>query len=194
MSVSLEYLGNSHPGSEGWCFAFQLAGQHKVIPVWATGPEADLAAAITRDVDDGQRHAIISLIDLLEELGGVTVVELVSSHEGSFVFDVTAATGHTFEVSPVNAVVIASHFKVSPVVEEDVAAQVAVFATPDDLREYLDVEYATPADDAGVDPNITAEAPRESSQDSQVDADFEELVRGLDMGDFDLDDGGSGEK
>ena len=81
------------------CMSLQPEGQHRVVTIWAGGPEATVAMAYIQDASDGKRRAIDGLIDLLDELGGVSSIEAVTYHEGAFIFDVTSAAGQSVELA-----------------------------------------------------------------------------------------------
>lgn len=187
-TVKLHTLGVRIVPPENFvCIALQPEGQEKVVPIWTAGPEALVAAAFFKEWDDGKRRAIDVLLEVLDSLGGVTTVEIVSHHEGAFIFDVTAQNGLTVEMAATDAVVVAHHFGVDITIDEDKLAQVAIYATPEDLEEYLGVALITPAADEEKDGDDGA-LPTSASGDAQADADFEAMMRRMWEGGDDLPD------
>lgn len=168
------------------CMSLQPEGQHRVVPIWAGGPEATVAMACIQDASDGKRRAIDGLIDLLDELGGVSSIEAVTYHEGAFIFDVTSAAGQSVELSATDALVLSHHYDVPVDMDEDLVAQVAIYAAPEDLDEYLGVAYVTPVAETPVNDVTDGAKDTSASGDPQADADFEAMMRDLGMDERDF--------
>lgn len=185
--VPLYLLGiNPVEPEEFVCMVFQAGGLPRVVPIWSQGSEAMVAKSYVNATQAVKRRAVDALIELLDSVGGVETVEVVSYQEGVFVFGVTAASGQSVEVCAADAVIIAHNYDLAIVIDSDLLARVAVFSTPEDTKEYLGVEFSTPV--AGLDgKGVTTETSGISaSGDPQADADFEAMMRslGMDDGDF----------
>ena len=80
------------------------------------------------------------------------------------------------------------------VAESALLAQVSVFASEDDIKEYFDLELPTPTQDWEDSDASSAEESTSASGNAQADADFEEMMRSLGMDESDFHTGEEDEK
>lgn len=187
--VPLYLLGINPVAPENYvCMVFQAGGLARVVPIWSQSPEAMVAKSYVQATTGVKRRAVDALIELFDSLGGVETVEVVSYHEGVFVFRVTATTGQSVEVSATDAIIIAHHYDLAIVIDSDLLARVAVFSIPEDVKEYLGVEFSTPAGDTDCETATAEFSETSASGDPQADADFEAMMRSLGMDDDDFPD------
>lgn len=84
---------------------------------------------------------------------------------------------------------VADHFKVPIVAESALLAQVSVFASEEDIKEYFDLELATPTEEGRDSDANSAGESTSASGNAQADADFEEMMRSLGMDESDFHTG-----
>ncbi len=189
-TTSLHLMGIGPVGPEEFfCIALQPAGVYKVVPMWVGEEEGREALAFVSGLDITKRGATETLIDLLESLGGVDGVTVVSYHQGEFILEISCTNGSSVECNPAVGVVVAHHFVLDIEISAEILAQVATYASPEDVEEYFGMEYATP-EAKPEKPAQGGAAETSASGDSLADADFEAMMRSLGVDESDLDYGG----
>lgn len=172
---------------EFFCAVLRVSTTGKIIPVWMSPIEGGKLAARHQGFSPRRPDTHDLLINVLEEQsGGVEDITISSYYEGVFIADVQTASGEVLDVRLSDALVLAEYFEVPVMIDSELANSVAVFASKDDLLEYLDLDLPTPdgvTDDDGHPERAESES---ASGNAQADADFSEMMRSLGMSEEDF--------
>ncbi|MCG7463418.1 bifunctional nuclease family protein [Corynebacterium tuberculostearicum] len=193
--VSLEFHGIHQVGPEDdVCALLRWPEENRLIPVWISPIEGmQLAAAL-----DGHQpnrptsHDLIS--EVLEGTGGVEAIEIANYHQGTFMVDIKAPNGEVYDSRLSDALAVSEYFNVPISAEADLLAQVSVYASDADVKEYFDLEISTPGAGDDVQTCENSEFSTSASGNAQADADFEAMMRSLGMDEKDFLSGDDDEK
>lgn len=193
--VSLEFHGIHQVGPEDdVCALLRWPEENRLIPVWISPIEGmQLAAAL-----DGHQpnrptsHDLIS--EVLEGTGGVEAIEIANYHQGTFMVDIKAPNGEVYDSRLSDALAVSEYFNVPISAEADLLAQVSVYASDADVKEYFDLEISTPGAADDVQTSENSESSTSASGNAQADADFEAMMRSLGMDEKDFLSGDDDEK
>ena len=193
--VSLEFHGIHQVGPEDdVCALLRWPEENRLIPVWISPIEGmQLAAAL--DGHQPNRPTSHDLIcEVLEGSGGVEAIEIANYHQGTFMVDIKAPNGEVYDSRLSDALAVSAYFNVPISAEADLLAQVSVYASDADMKEYFDLEISTPGvgDNAQTSENL--ESSTSASGNAQADADFEAMMRSLGMEETDFLSGDDDEK
>ena len=193
--VSLEFHGIHQVGPEDdVCAVLRWPEENRLIPVWISPIEGmQLAAAL--DGHQPNRPTSHDLIcEVLEGSGGVEAIEIANYHQGTFMVDIKAPNGEVYDSRLSDALAVSAYFNVPISAEADLLAQVSVYASDADMKEYFDLEISTPGvgDNAQTSENL--ESSTSASGNAQADADFEAMMRSLGMEETDFLSGDDDEK
>lgn len=193
--VSLEFHGIHQVGPEDdVCALLRWPEENRLIPVWISPIEGmQLAAAL-----DGHQpnrptsHDLIS--EVLEGTGGVEAIEIANYHQGTFMVDIKAPNGEVYDSRLSDALAVSEYFNVPISAEADLLAQVSVYASDADVKEYFDLEISTPAAGDNLSTSENNDSSTSASGNAQADADFEAMMRSLGMDEKDFLSGDDDEK
>ena len=193
--VSLEFHGIHQVGPEDdVCALLRWPEENRLIPVWISPIEGmQLAAAL-----DGHQpnrptsHDLIS--EVLEGTGGVEAIEIANYHQGTFMVDIKAPNGEVYDSRLSDALAVSEYFNVPISAEADLLAQVSVYASDADVKEYFDLEISTPAAGDNLSTSENNDSSTSASGNAQADADFEAMMRSLGMDEKDFLSGDDEEK
>ena len=193
--VSLEFHGIHQVGPEDdVCAVLRWPEENRLIPVWISPIEGmQLAAAL-----DGHQpnrptsHDLIS--EVLEGTGGVEAIEIANYHQGTFMVDIKAPNGEVYDSRLSDALAVSEYFNVPISAEADLLAQVSVYASDADVKEYFDLEISTPAAGDNLSTSENNDSSTSASGNAQADADFEAMMRSLGMDEKDFLSGDDDEK
>ena len=193
--VSLEFHGIHQVGPEDdVCALLRWPEENRLIPVWISPIEGmQLAAAL-----DGHQpnrptsHDLIS--EVLEGTGGVEAIEIANYHQGTFMVDIKAPNGEVYDSRLIDALAVSEYFNVPISAEADLLAQVSVYASDADVKEYFDLEISTRGAGDDVQTSENSESSTSASGNAQADADFEAMMRSLGMDEKDFLSGDDDEK
>ena len=193
--VSLEFHGIHQVGPEDdVCAVLRWPEENRLIPVWISPIEGmQLAAAL-----DGHQpnrptsHDLIS--EVLEGTGGVEAIEIANYHQGTFMVDIKAPNGEVYDSRLSDALAVSEYFNVPISAEADLLAQVSVYASDADVKEYFDLEISTPAAGDNLSTSENNDSSTSASGNAQADADFEAMMRSLGMEEKDFLSGDDDEK
>ena len=193
--VSLEFHGIHQVGPEDdVCALLRWPEENRLIPVWISPIEGmQLAAAL-----DGHQpnrptsHDLIS--EVLEGTGGVEAIEIANYHQGTFMVDIKAPNGEVYDSRLSDALAVSEYFNVPISAEADLLAQVSVYASDSDVKEYFDLEISTPGAGDDVQTRENNDSSTSASGNAQADADFEAMMRSLGMEEKDFLSGDDDEK
>ena len=193
--VSLEFHGIHQVGPEDdVCALLRWPEENRLIPVWISPIEGmQLAAAL-----DGHQpnrptsHDLIS--EVLEGTGGVEAIEIANYHQGTFMVDIKAPNGEVYDSRLSDALAVSEYFNVPISAEADLLAQVSVYASDADVKEYFDLEISTPAAADNLSTSENNDSSTSASGNAQADADFEAMMRSLGMDEKDFLSGDDDEK
>lgn len=188
--VTLEFHGIHQLGPEDdVCALLRWPEENRLIPVWISAVDGFQLAAVFSD----QRHNRPTTRDLfcevVESIGGVESIEIVNHHHGIFMVDIHTAHGEVFDARLSDALAVAEYFKVPIVAESALLAQVSVYASEEDLKEYFGLALAAPIQDAHDSDATSVREDTSASGNPQADADFEEMMRSLGMDESDFHTG-----
>ncbi|MDK8471217.1 bifunctional nuclease family protein [Corynebacterium accolens] len=187
--VTLEFHGIHQLGPEDdVCALLRWPQENRLIPVWLSAVDGIQLAAVFTDQRPNRPTTHDLLCEVLEAAGGVEAIEIVNHHQGTFMVDIHTAQGEVLDARLSDALAIAEHFKVPIVAESALLAQVSVFASEEDIKEYFDLELPTPTQDARDSDASSVGESTSASGNAQADADFEQMMRslGMDESDFDM--------
>ena len=193
--VSLEFHGIHQVGPEDdVCAVLRWPEENRLIPVWISPIEGmQLAAAL--DGHQPNRPTSHDLIcEVLEGTGGVDAIEIANYHQGTFMVDIKAPNGEVYDSRLSDALAVSEYFNVPISVEADLLAQVSVYASDADVKEYFDLEISTPGAGDDVQTCENSEFSTSASGNAQADADFEAMMRSLGMDEKDFLSGDDDEK
>ena len=193
--VSLEFHGIHQVGPEDdVCAVLRWPEENRLIPVWISPIEGmQLAAAL--DGHQPNRPTSHDLIcEVLEGTGGVDAIEIANYHQGTFMVDIKAPNGEVYDSRLSDALAVSEYFNVPISAEADLLAQVSVYASDADVKEYFDLEISTPGAGDDVQTCENSEFSTSASGNAQADADFEAMMRSLGMDEKDFLSGDDDEK
>ena len=193
--VTLEFHGIHQVGPEDdVCALLRWPEENRLIPVWISPIEGMQLAAVL----DGHQpnrptsHDLIS--EVLEGTGGVEAIEIANYHQGTFMVDIKAPNGEVYDSRLSDALAVSEYFNVPISAEADLLAQVSVYASDADVKEYFDLEISTPGAADDVQTSENSESSTSASGNAQADADFEAMMRSLGMDEKDFLSGDDDEK
>lgn len=188
--VTLEFHGIHQLGPEDdFCALLRWPEENRLIPVWLSAVDGIQLAGVFADPRPNRPTSHDLLCEVLEAAGGVDAIEIVNHHQGAFMVDIQTAQGEVFDARVSDALAVADHFKVPIVAESALLAQVSVFASEEDIKEYFDLELPTPTQDGRDSDDTSAGESTSASGNAQADADFEEMMRSLGMDESDFHTG-----
>ena len=193
--VSLEFHGIHQVGPEDdVCAVLRWPEENRLIPVWISPIEGmQLAAAL--DGHQPNRPTSHDLIcEVLEGTGGVEAIEIANYHQGTFMVDIKAPNGEGYDSRLIDALAVSEYFNVPISAEADLLAQVSVYASDADVKEYFDLEISTPAAADNLSTSENNDSSTSASGNAQADADFEAMMRSLGMEEKDFLSGDDDEK
>ena len=193
--VSLEFHGIHQVGPEDdVCAVLRWPEENRLIPVWISPIEGmQLAAAL--DGHQPNRPTSHDLIcEVLEGTGGVDAIEIANYHQGTFMVDIKAPNGEVYDSRLSDALAVSEYFNVPISAEADLLAQVSVYASDADVKEYFDLEISTPAAGDNLSASENNDSSTSASGNAQADADFEAMMRSLGMDEKDFLSGDDDEK
>ena len=193
--VSLEFHGIHQVGPEDdVCAVLRWPEENRLIPVWISPIEGmQLAAAL--DGHQPNRPTSHDLIcEVLEGTGGVEAIEIANYHQGTFMVDIKAPNGEVYDSRLSDALAVSAYFNVPISAEADLLAQVSVYASDADVKEYFDLEISTPGAGDDVQTRESNDSSTSASGNAQADADFEAMMRSLGMEEKDFLSGDDDEK
>ena len=193
--VSLEFHGIHQVGPEDdVCAVLRWPEENRLIPVWISPIEGmQLAAAL--DGHQPNRPTSHDLIcEVLEGTGGVEAIEIANYHQGTFMVDIKAPNGEVYDSRLSDALAVSEYFNVPISAEADLLAQVSVYASDADVKEYFDLEISTPAAADNLSTSENNDSSTSASGNAQADADFEAMMRSLGMDEKDFLSGDDDEK
>ncbi|GAA4801396.1 bifunctional nuclease family protein [Corynebacterium canis] len=147
--IPVKYHGVHTLGPENfYCALLLWKEKNRVIPIWISQRDAELLEAR----DAGYQTRRPGTHDLLAEsltrlTNGVAQVNIVSYFEGVFIASIVTNDGQELDARPVDALILAQLLNLPVAVDEEVAAQTAVFLVDSDLQDYLDIEPSDIFDD-----------------------------------------------
>ncbi|WP_448855765.1 bifunctional nuclease domain-containing protein [Corynebacterium camporealensis] len=175
--VSLEFHGIHDMPPEGdLCALFRWVEGDRILPIWLSPDDGAYTQAKLQGYNSKRPAAIDVLIDLIEELGGVTSIRIVHQYEGAFMVDIAVASGQVLDSRMSDALIVADYFDQQIQIVPDVLQSTAVFLTPEDLEEYFQLQFE-PADTDEDD---------DQPHDAAKDEDFAEMMRSLGMSEEEL--------
>ena len=193
--VSLEFHGIHQVGPEDdVCAVLRWPEENRLIPVWISPIEGmQLAAAL--DGHQPNRPTSHDLIcEVLEGTGGVDAIEIANYHQGTFMVDIKAPNGEVYDSRLSDALAVSEYFNVPISAEADLLAQVSVYASDADVKEYFDLEISPPAAGDNLSTSENNDSSTSASGNAQADADFEAMMRSLGMDEKDFLSGDDDEK
>lgn len=193
--VSLEFHGIHQVGPEDdVCAVLRWPEENRLIPVWISPIEGmQLAAAL--DGHQPNRPTSHDLIcEVLEGTGGVDAIEIANYHQGTFMVDIKAPNGEVYDSRLSDALAVSEYFNVPISAEADLLAQVSVYASDADVKEYFDLEISTPAAGDNLSTSENNDSSTSASGNAQADADFEAMMRSLGIDEKDFLSGDDDEK
>ena len=193
--VSLEFHGIHQVGPEDdVCAVLRWPEENRLIPVWISPIEGmQLAAAL--DGHQPNRPTSHDLIcEVLEGTGGVEAIEIANYHQGTFMVDIKAPNGEVYDSRLIDALAVSEYFNVPISAEADLLAQVSVYASDADVKEYFDLEISTPGAGDNLPASENNDSSTSASGNAQADADFEAMMRSLGMEEKDFLSGDDDEK
>lgn len=193
--VSLEFHGIHQVGPEDdVCALLRWPEENRLIPVWISPIEGmQLAAAL--DGHQPNRPTSHDLIcEVLEGTGGVEAIEIANYHQGTFMVDIKAPNGEVYDSRLSDALAVSAYFNVPISAEADLLAQVSVYASDADVKEYFDLEISTHASGDNLPASENNDSSTSASGNAQADADFEAMMRSLGMEEKDFLSGDDDEK
>ncbi|MBS5996835.1 bifunctional nuclease family protein [Corynebacterium sp.] len=193
--VSLEFHGIHQVGPEDdVCAVLRWPEENRLIPVWISPIEGmQLAAAL--DGHQPNRPTSHDLIcEVLEGTGGVEAIEIANYHQGTFMVDIKAPNGEVYDSRLSDALAVSEYFRVPISAEADLLAQVSVYASDADVKEYFDLEISTQAAGDNLPASENNDSSTSASGNAQADADFEAMMRSLGMEEKDFLSGDDDEK
>ena len=108
--------------------------------------------------------------------------------------DIKAPNGEVYDSRLSDALAVSAYFNVPISAEADLLAQVSVYASDADVKEYFDLEISTPGAGDDVQTRENKDSSTSASGNAQADADFEAMMRSLGMEEKDFLSGDDDEK
>lgn len=135
---------------EFYCALFIWPGHDRILPVWLSPIDGARIDARLAGFEHRRPDTYDTLIDAVEQLGGVEAVTISHYHEGVFMVDVELGNDTQLDTRVSDALVLANHFGVDIVADSDVLQETTVYATAADLREYFGLDVQGSGSDDGA--------------------------------------------
>lgn len=147
--IPVEYHGVHTLGPENFhCALLLWKEKNRVIPIWISAIDAEFLEARDAGYESKRPGAHDVLVDCLTRLTpGAAQVNIVSYFEGVFIASIVTNDGQELDARPTDALILAKLLNLPVLVDEEVAAQTAVFLADSELQDYLDIEPSTAFDD-----------------------------------------------
>ena len=193
--VSLEFHGIHQVGPEDdVCAVLRWPEENRLIPVWISPIEGMQLAAVLDGHQPNRPTSHDLICEVLEGTGGVEAIEIANYHQGTFMVDIMAPNGEVYDSRLSDALAVSAYFNVPISAEADLLAQVSVYASDADMKEYFDLEISTPGAGDDVQTRESNDSSTSASGNAQADADFEAMMRSLGMEEKDFLSGDDDEK
>lgn len=193
--VSLEFHGIHQVGPEDdVCALLRWPEENRLIPVWISPIEGMQLAAVLDGHQPNRPTSHDLICEVLEGTGGVDAIEIANYHQGTFMVDIKAPNGEVYDSRLSDALAVSAYFNVPISAEADLLAQVSVYASDADVKEYFDLEISTPGAGDDVQTRESNDSSTSASGNAQADADFEAMMRSLGMEEKDFLSGDDDEK
>lgn len=193
--VSLEFHGIHQVGPEDdVCALLRWPEEERLIPVWISPIEGMQLAAVLDGHQPNRPTSHDLICEVLEGNGGVEAIEIANYHQGTFMVDIKAPNGEVYDSRLIDALAVSEYFNVPISAEADLLAQVSVYASDADVKEYFDLEISTPAAADNLSTSENNDSSTSASGNAQADADFEAMMRSLGMDEKDFLSGDDDEK
>ncbi|MDV2426980.1 MULTISPECIES: bifunctional nuclease family protein [Corynebacterium] len=193
--VSLEFHGIHQVGPEDdVCALLRWPEEERLIPVWVSPIEGMQLAAVLDGHQPNRPTSHDLICEVLEGTGGVEAIEIANYHQGTFMVDIKAPNGEVYDSRLIDALAVSEYFSVPISAEADLLAQVSVYASDADVKEYFDLEISTPGTGVDLPSSESSESSTSASGNAQADADFEAMMRSLGMEEKDFLSGDDDEK
>ena len=193
--VSLEFHGIHQVGPEDdVCAVLRWPEENRLIPVWISPIEGMQLAAVLDGHQPNRPTSHDLICEVLEGTGGVEAIEIANYHQGTFMVDIMAPNGEVYDSRLSDALAVSAYFNVPISAEADLLAQVSVYASDADVKEYFDLEISTPGAGDDVQTRESNDSSTSASGNAQADADFEAMMRSLGMEEKDFLSGDDDEK
>ena len=185
--VSLEFHGIHQVGPEDdVCALLRWPEENRLIPVWISPIEGMQLAAVLDGHQPNRPTSHDLICEVLEGTGGVEAIEIANYHQGTFMVDIKAPNGEVYDSRLSDALAVSEYFNVPISAEADLLAQVSVYASDADVKEYFDLEISTPAAGDNLSTSENNDSSTSASGNAQADADFEAMMRSLGMDEKDF--------
>ena len=193
--VSLEFHGIHQVGPEDdVCALLRWPEENRLIPVWISPIEGMQLAAVLDGHQPNRPTSHDLICEVLEGTGGVDAIEIANYHQGTFMVDIKAPNGEVYDSRLSDALAVSEYFNVPISAEADLLAQVSVYASDADVKEYFDLEISTSGTGDDVQTRENNDSSTSASGNAQADADFEAMMRSLGMDEKDFLSGDDDEK
>ena len=193
--VSLEFHGIHRVGPEDdVCALLRWPEEERLIPVWVSPIEGMQLAAVLDGHQPNRPTSHDLICEVLEGTGGVEAIEIANYHQGTFMVDIKAPNGEVYDSRLSDALAVSEYFRVPISAEADLLAQVSVYASDADVKEYFDLEISTHAAGDNLPASENNDSSTSASGNAQADADFEAMMRSLGMEEKDFLSGDDDEK
>ena len=193
--VSLEFHGIHQVGPEDdVCAVLRWPEENRLIPVWISPIEGMQLAAVLDGHQPNRPTSHDLICEVLEGTGGVEAIEIANYHQGTFMVDIKAPNGEVYDSRLSDALAVSAYFNVPISAEAELLAQVSVYASDADVKEYFDLEISTPGAGDDVQTRENNDSSTSASGNAQADADFEAMMRSLGMDEKDFLSGDDDEK
>ena len=193
--VTLEFHGIHQVGPEDdVCALLRWPEENRLIPVWFSPIEGMQLAAVLDGHQPNRPTSHDLICEVLEGSGGVEAIEIANYHQGTFMVDIKAPNGEVYDSRLSDALAVSAYFNVPISAEADLLAQVSVYASDADVKEYFDLEISTPGAGDDVQTRKNNDSSTSASGNAQADADFEAMMRSLGMDEKDFLSGDDDEK
>ena len=193
--VSLEFHGIHQVGPEDdVCAVLRWPEENRLIPVWISPIEGMQLAAVLDGHQPNRPTSHDLICEVLEGTGGVEAIEIANYHQGTFMVDIKAPNGEVYDSRLSDALAVSAYFNVPISAEAELLAQVSVYASDADVKEYFDLEISTPGAGDDVQTRENNDSSTSASGNAQADADFEAMMRSLGMEEKDFLSGDDDEK
>ncbi len=193
--VTLEFHGIHQVGPEDdVCAVLRWPEENRLIPVWISPIEGMQLAAVLDGHQPNRPTSHDLICEVLEGTGGVDAIEIANYHQGTFIVDIKAPNGEVYDSRLSDALAVSEYFNVPISAEADLLAQVSVYASDADVKEYFDLEISTPGAGEDVHASESSDSSTSASGNAQADADFEAMMRSLGMDEKDFLSGDDDEK
>lgn len=193
--VSLEFHGIHQVGPEDdVCALLRWPEEERLIPVWISPIEGMQLAAVLDGHQPNRPTSHDLICEVLEGTGGVEAIEIANYHQGTFMVDIKAPNGEVYDSRLIDALAVSEYFNVPISAEADLLAQVSVYASDADVKEYFNLEISTPSSGINLPTSENSKSSTSASGNAQADADFEAMMRSLGMEEKDFLSGDDDEK